>query len=317
MDEDQGQNEFEILRERVTDYQTKRGISLAAIARRAGIGGSTLSAWMAGTYEGRIATVSDKVRVWLDAQDAMASSASGAPAPLTWTRTPTSQAILDVFEYAQAAGDIGVVVGSAGIGKTISAKHYAAIRPNVWLFTADPSLKGAHAILHYIGEVLGVQETRSEKLSRAICQRLADTMGLLIVDEAQHMKTDGLEQLRSLHDSAGIGLVIMGNSGLWSRMDGGGRKQDFAQLFSRVGMRLTKGRPTAGDIAAILDAAGIEEEGPRRLLKAIAAKPGALRGMIKTLRLAKMVSAAQEEALSEESIERAYQRLSGASDVVA
>ena len=317
MDEEQAHKEIETLRERVKDYLAKHSVSLAAIARRAGIGSSTLSAWMNGTYEGRVGQVSDKVRVWLDAQEAMATSASSVPAPIAWTRTPTSQAIIDVFEYAQATGDIGVVVGNAGIGKTISAKHYTSIRPNVWLFTADPSLRGGHAILHYIGEVLGVQETRSERLSRAICQRLVDTMGLLIVDEAQHMRTDGLEQLRSLHDRAGVGLVIMGNQGLWTRMDGGGRKNDFAQLFSRVGMRLTKGRPTAGDINAILDAAGIEGDAPRRMLKAIATKPGALRGMIKTLRLARMMSADHAEDLTEEAIERAFQRLAGVGEMAA
>lgn len=314
MDEDQVHKDYEALRERVRDYTAKNSVSLAAIARRAGIGSSTLSAWMNCTYEGRVSQISDKVRVWLDAQESLTNGASSVPAPLAWTRTPTSQAIIDVFEYAQATGDVGVVCGGAGIGKTESAKRYAATRPNVWLLTMDPSLRSSHGVLHYMADVLGVQESRAEKLSRAVCVRLTDTQGLLIVDEAQHVMTDGLDQLRSIHDRAAVGLVIMGNHGVWSRLDGGGRKAEFAQLFSRVGMRLTKNRPTAADINAILDAAAIEQAPQRKLLKAIASKPGALRGMLKTLRLARMIAVSHEREIGEEDIELAFQRLSGASE---
>lgn len=301
---------FNELRERLRQVMARRSMTMAAAAKLAGIGDSTVSAFMAGNYAGNNQRMADRLRIWLDAQDSMVQAQASLLTTIPFAKTKSSDAFMAALEYAQFLGDCSVIAGGAGVGKTTAAERYAATHPNVWLLTADTSLSKAHAILGYVADVLGVTETRSDRISRAIATRLAGTQGLLIIDEAQKMSVEGLDQLRSIHDRSKIGLTLIGNETVWSRLDGGGRKAEFAQLFSRVGMRVTASKPTSGDIEVILDAAGITEMGQRKLLRAIAAKPGALRDVAKTLRLARQVLE-PDEALSAAHITQAWNRRSG------
>ena len=111
--------------------------------------------------------------------------------------------------------------------------------------------------------------------------------------------------------------MFAGNLEVWSRIDGGGRKAEFAQLFSRVGMRVTVNRPSDKDIEIMLDALSIYADDQRKILKFIATKPGALRAMVKTLRVARMLAIGAGEGLAKEHISSAWSRLSGGEAGVA
>ena len=308
---------YNTLRERLRIEAETQALSMAAVARLAGVGESTLSAFNAGNYSGNNARVADKVTVWLNDQDARARSRSVSAPPIPFTRTRTTEAFLGALEHAQTGPDMAVLVGGAGVGKTTAANRYQETHSNVFMITAEPSLSSSYAVLDYLGDVLGVAEVAAQKRSRAISTRLRGTQGLLIVDEAQHLSIGAIDQLRAIHDRAQIGMALLGNEEVWSRIDGGGRKAQFAQLFSRVGMRVITPRPTPLDIEAILDAAEVLDRDQRGLLRVIAGKPGALRAMVKTLNLARKAALGADEPLSVKFINAAWQRLSGSLEAQA
>ena len=76
----------------------------------------------------------------------------------------------------------------------------------------------------------------------AIHDRLKGTDKVIIIDEAQNLRFDALEELRSLSDpddltgESGTGICLIGNSEVYSRMLGKQEAQ-FAQQFSRVRFR--------------------------------------------------------------------------------
>jgi DNA transposition AAA+ family ATPase len=304
------EEEIAALRQQVAQLIEGERLTQADCARQAGVAYGTFTGWYRGTYQGDNNKVAATVARWLRTREERARTSAILPTEPGFVHTEMTSRITSILQYAQIAPDIVVIAGDAGTSKTSSARHYADATPNVWLVTADPNCSSANAMLGEICAVIGVAERSAAKLGRAIGEHLRGKQALLIIDEAQHLGLPALEQLRSLHDKYGIGVGLIGNVSIYSRIDGG-RTAQFAQLFSRVGMRLTKTRPSAGDVRQLLAAWGIDGDAEQAYLQAIAAKPGALRQMVKTIRLACVMAAgAGADAVTIEHLRSAYSRQS-------
>ena len=307
----------ERLRMFTRSHSTMNSTSYASIAKAAEIGESTFAAWINGKYKGNNENVEEKIRIWARSQKSFARQKTSLPVETGFVLTRTARKFLAAFEHAQAMPDLAVIIGGAGVGKTSACHQYKTTHPNVWHLTAEPLVASSYAVMAYLRETLGLPEMPAYRLTRAITAKVMNTQGLIIVDEAQHLTTPALDQLRTIHDKAGVGLVFMGNEEVWRRIDGGGRRAQFAQLHSRVGMRVNAPRPLAKDIEEILDASEISDAKQRAVLKTIAGKPGALRALAKTLRVARMVALGAGESMTDEHITSAWNRLSGDTDAAA
>jgi len=234
-------------------------------------------------------------------------------APPEWQRTPSAKRILDTLRFAQANGDITLIYGGAGVGKTCTANQYRENNLNVWIATMSPALSSVTAVLERVCASIGILEIPSgaSRAETAIVARLTGSRGLLIVDEAQHLAVSGVEALRSIHDASGIGLALIGNETVYARITGGSRKANFAQLFSRIGYRVNLSAPSAADVETILDAWHIQEKRARRFCSEIAARAGALRSLTKVLRIASMTRETPEEAIDYDMIQVAWLELGG------
>jgi DNA transposition AAA+ family ATPase len=288
-------------------------MSATTIAREAGVAPGTWSMFMSGTYNGRNDAIAEKGKRWIASladRDAARAIAPDAP---SFQMTPTAKTMFETLAHAQHMPDLVVVAAAAGCGKTTAACAYTRRHPNVFKVVAEPCANGPRALLEDLARACGIMDragTALHRASRVLADRLRGTQALVIVDEAQHLTTVAIDQLRTLHDKAEIGVALVGNETVLSRIEGAGRSSEFAQLFSRVGMRLKRARPMKGDIDALVDAWNIEEPAQRSLLHAIARKPGALRGMTKTLRVAHMLAASERRAVTADDIRLAWERLS-------
>ena len=288
-------------------------ISQAQIARESGLTAPVLSSWLKDRYQGDNQAVSHKVKQWLAARQKKSEVSFVFPKAPVWMETPTARKIIDVLTYAQLAGDIAVIYGGAGLGKTCTLERYAEESPQVWIASMSPAHAGVAAALEEIAEVVGLRgfPGRAARLQRELSRRLKGTGGLLIIDEAQHLNINALEAIRTLHDSTGIGLALVGNEAVYARLTGGSRTATFAQLFSRIGKRLKLNKPSKEDVFIVAESFSVSGTKERQALVEISQKAGALRGVVKTLRLASMFAAGEETTLQFEHIQAAWRDLGG------
>lgn len=298
------------LRERVRAIIDAEGLSQNQVAKEAGLKPATFSQWLSDSYPGNNEKIALAVSNWIARRAAGQELAAVMPVVPVWIDMPTARRIYGALNYAQLAGDIATVYGGAGLCKTTTIKRYREKQPNVWVVTATPATASVGVLLEEMALSMGLRDfaLHPAKLQRAIVRQVADTGGLIIVDEAQHLTKNALEAARSIHDATGIGLALCGNASIYNRLYGGGNN-GFAQLFSRVGKRVALSKPTAGDVVALAGAFGVSGKAELAVLEDVGRRPGALRMVTKTLRLAAVLAAGQPIARTH--IEASWRDLQG------
>jgi DNA transposition AAA+ family ATPase len=286
---------------------TNGKLSQAEVARQAGIPASTLSQYLRDLYPGDVAKVEGALIRWLDTQAVTADVAELLPSLPPFVDTPTSRRITVGLQYAQSARNIVMVYGAAGVGKTRTIRQYRKTHSNVWMVTVDPMLAQLGALLDATATTLGVPDGRRDpaSLRKAIITKLKGTGGLLVYDEAQHLTDKALEGVRAIHDAVndgldnddvGVGVALVGNTVLYTRLRGQKRAHDFAQVTRRIGKYVRLDGPTNADIQAI--AAAFRLEGPDELdaARQIASRPGALGLLEQVLKQAWLMAAGEAQS---------------------
>lgn len=275
------------VRARLRETLQSAGITQAAAARQIGISAPVLAQWLAGKYEGDNAGVSGKVTSWLDGRAERALTVAGVPAVDEFLPTEAGSAMGRVLSFTHQSADVGVIYGGAGDGKTTALRRYARDRPSVWLATMTPATAGLVSALEEVCWAIGATPRGSgaAALHRSIVERLRGSGGLLMIDEAQHLSAAALDQLRAISDAAGVGVVLSGNEEMFYRVAETSAPA-FAQLASRIGQRVRLSSPTPADVATIAGAYGVTEAAAHDAARRVAREPGALRAVVKALRLA-------------------------------
>lgn len=169
---------------------------------------------------------------------------------------------------------IGLCWGPPGVGKTLSARHYAGA--NDWeqwqAFTSDslgpvpPRVLEARTAL-FTPTVAATVRQIDAGLPRA-CQAISYAVDyaehglvdpyvnvesrssgrteLLIIDEADRLKATGLEQIRDYFDRHHMGVILIGMPGIEKRL------ARYPQLYSRVGFAHEYRPLTPDELTAVL-----------------------------------------------------------------
>jgi DNA transposition AAA+ family ATPase len=183
------------------------------------------------------------------------TSAELPPPPTEFIITKECRRFAEFCDACREARYIGLCYGLPGVGKTVSARQYAHWNQLESLLGGPPPYRHApmpprdsgpwrtvlytpgvtntprtveNAVGNLWGTVdgLGARATWYGDPNAAVMSQPPD---LLVVDEADRLKTASLEQLRDFYDRRHVGMVLIGMPGLQKRL------ARYAQLYSRVG----------------------------------------------------------------------------------
>lgn len=220
----------------LNDLMTRKGYSQTQVARAVGKSAAVINQYLQGKYAGDVPSIDELARSFINRE---AEKEKSQKITARFVPTVTSRKGMEVIRYAHLDGDLNVIFGAAGLGKTMILREYAAQHRDALLIEADPGYT-ARVVLEELCNLLGLSKRGNmHELSEACIAALRDSGRLLMVDEAENLPYRALETLRRIHDKSGIGMVLAGMPRLIINLKG--KRGEYQQLYSRVGFALCIG----------------------------------------------------------------------------
>ena len=269
------------------------GLSRVRVAREIGQGvsASTLTRWLNGDYPGDVAAVEARCARWLETRRERARTSLGDAGFDRHADTEAGDEITGALAYAQATGDMVLVHGPSGRGKSWMTRRHCAARAGAFYLSVTGATVTLAGLLSRLADAVGAGPEHGSALAAetAVVARLADRGALVVVDEAHHLSAKLLDELRCIRDNAGCGLALVGDDSVRMTL------ARCPQVLGRIGMRVPLGALAVADVAAI--AAGPLGRAPAanelKVLAATARGPGGLHALRRLLARAWMVARAE------------------------
>jgi len=251
-------------------------ISQAKAAQALGYSSGVISAYKSKAYNGDVKTLEKKISAWLKREERRLDRLDVPVA-----ETSTLEKIRKAITIAQDEGDIAVIVGESGTGKTTALRQYADESHSAILINVDPSFSQV-TLMNEIAKSLGVESKGGQS---AVIERIIEALNgrdaVLIVDEADYLSDSALELLRRvINDKSHTGVVLVGLPRLEFKIRN--LKNDHQQLQSRIGVLLKIGSLKKADADKII--IGVWKDVPKQVVDSfIETAKGSTRTLVKLM----------------------------------
>ncbi len=221
----------EALRARTEAYTDKDtgAISRNLLGKRIGVSGASVSTYVNRKMACSPENIEAKLREYFrqeDEREQAAARKEDFQLDTGYKPTSVSEDAYQTIQHAQQERKLVILHGDPGVGKTQAALQYCRDNPKSTVYIRIQAHKTSMAgVASMLCDRLGLPQTGgSEKMWDAIHARLMNTNMLIIVDEAQLLKQNVLDELRQFPDGdelegiPGNGVALIGNSELYERI---------------------------------------------------------------------------------------------------
>lgn len=297
-------------------HKVETGMSWPELGRAIDIAHQTLGLFGNGQYQGDNERIAKAVARYRSTSSALKTLSVEAPVIPGYLPTKTSARMIGMLQWAHR-GRMVSMAGGPGLGKTMTIRHYIENNTAAFCITMTPSTAGVNnmqmAVLTALGDTEGMGTP--QRMSARIRERVHGGGRLLIFDESQHISEKAMEEIRNWHDTTGVGIALFGNQHIINKLSADRRGASFAQLYSRLSMKLQQMLPEEDDVIAILDAWGVIEQRQAKFLMQRAMTAGGLRNITMILELANMLAGSEGRTMELADLRDAAAQLSHGVDI--
>ena len=245
--------------------ERKPELTGSAIARAIGRSPAVISQYLNDGYPGDVVKLTGLLGDFIRRVEEKERSARVV---MPFVPTATARKVTETVRLAHIAGEITVVYGEAGLGKTVALKQYAKEHADAVLIEVDPGYTAKVLLEDLCGKLSVNVRGNLHELLEAVINKLQDSGRLIIIDEAELLPYRALEVLRRIHDKTGIGIVLAGMPRLIANLRG--KRGEFVQLYSRIAFALNLGnRLPELDVFSIAGSVDLDTRDPDEVNKAL------------------------------------------------
>jgi DNA transposition AAA+ family ATPase len=169
----------------------------------------------------------------------------------TFVKTSVWRKFYEAAWICHRKGQIGRVVGDSGIGKTTCANEYKRLEPNMTIVIRAHHRYSTKEVFMDIAKQVGVEPRGTvHRMLTEIVEKVKDTDRFLIIDEAEHLHPNTLDEIRQLNDRCGMGILYVGLTKFKSRLET--MRGDYEYILNRIKVPSTIKRLSKIDVDALV-----------------------------------------------------------------
>lgn len=185
------------------------------VAKNLNVSEATISLYLQGKYKGNTTVLDEQVTKFIS-QFEEKKQYDFKKVSLDFVKTSVATRVFNIAKMCQMNGEIGVCIGRSGLGKTTACKEYAKNEYGVvWIDPNENANK--YEVIRMLAKSIGIQDDYTTRAMDKIVSKLKDSNYLIIVDEAENLKTPVFRILRKIHDRCNFsfGLLFVGTERLY------------------------------------------------------------------------------------------------------
>ena len=231
------------------EYIAKTKKSQATVSKELGFSDATISQFLNNTY--RAST--DTIVTAIEDHTKLVEKRDASPKEPKFKMTSTSLRVFNLITYCHEKAKLCVAYGDPGMGKTMAIAQYEMEHPGIIVITANRVNATITGINELLAKELKIKSKNNRRIAEEIIPRLKASKKLIIIDEAQHLKLQVIDYLRSIVDATrkaghGVGVMLVGNAKIYNMLV---EKAD--ETYQQVGDRVARWQEIRADDTKVDD----------------------------------------------------------------
>ncbi len=222
------------------------GLNQADMARVLRVSTATISQMRNEKYTGAVGRITERMSRtmsrWRDKLELVQ--------PVDFVQTGIALEVQSALRLAHVRGEISVILGPAGVGKTQAAQQYCKEEPETLYVICGPGASPKPILTVLAGNLKEGWHGTQYQMRQKVVLALAGSEQLIIFDDVDLVPETTLQHLRLIHDQTRVGMAFLATPAYLARLKEK-RSQTINQFLSRVGLEVHLGGCSDEDIEMI------------------------------------------------------------------